>query len=126
MSELSDSLQGLFDFLEGRGLSPPSRNVRIAEIGRGAAFDEQGRLRVRRHELREASEYKGRFQELTGMNLPWINMNCYGVFNDLLIIVIETSTTSAESLSRTSINYSGPAIEILQHDWRVGELLTIE
>jgi hypothetical protein len=138
VSELLDSLQTLFRFLERRGQPPPSRDVRVLEVRKNVTFDERGRMRVRRDELREVADYEARFQELLRLNRDWINMSCTGMFNGILIVSIETphprqgssvnAPGPAEALPArpTSINLSGPANGVLKMDWSVDGVLVFE
>jgi hypothetical protein len=137
VSELLDSLQRLFRFLENHGLAPPSRDVRILEVRKNVTYDERGRMRVRRDELREVADYEARFQELLGLNRDWINVSCTGIFNGILIVSIETphsprgtsvnaSAPAGAVPSRpTSINLSGPSNGVLEMDWSVDRVLVI-
>lgn len=122
MRVLADHLERLLDWLGSIGLPPPSRDIRIVEIAPG-----MGTPRVRREALLKALEYEGRFQELMQAGYPWLNMSCCGVHDGLLIVAIEIP--SARPLTpghATSVNLSGPANIVLDHQWCVDSVLTIE
>jgi hypothetical protein len=126
MSDLSNVLQDLLDFLGRRGLAPPTRDIRLIEIGLDTPNDKGGRPRVKRSALLQPSEYEHRFSELMGSGLPWINVSCYGVDDDKLIVGIEAAKPTAKATLRTSVNYAGPSAAVLAHAWSVDESLAIE
>ena len=121
MSALSNHLERLLDWLGSIGLRPPSRDVRIVEIG-----SEIGTPHVRREALRRPLEYEARFRELLQAGYPWLNMSCCGVHEGLLIVAIEIPGTSPPAPGHaTSVNLSGPARIVLDHEWRVDSVLII-
>ena len=122
MSVLSDQLERLLDWLGSIGLPPPTRDIRIIEIASGMDTP-----RVRRGALRKTFEYEGRFQELMQAGYPWLNMSCYGVHDGLLIVAIEMpSPRHLTPGQATSVNLSGPANIVLDHQWCIDSVLTIE
>jgi hypothetical protein len=75
------------------------------------------------------AEYEDRFDELMNAGLPWINMSCYGVHDGILIIGIESArpqNAQRGPVGRTSVNYAGPPVAVVQHGWDANEALTIE
>jgi len=125
MSELSNRLQGLLDFLEKRGHSPPTRKLRIVEITRRAPTDAQGRIRIKRSELRDPAEYEARFDTFVKAGMPWINVSCVGVLGEFLVVGIEVPEAPPKPADRTSVNYSGPSATVLGHAWDVSGVLEI-
>jgi hypothetical protein len=126
MSIFGDALDALFLFLEKAGQAPPTRSVRVVEIGPVTEVDSRGRPRVRREEFRDPVDYESRFQELLALGLPWINVSCYGVSAQKLVVAVEVSGKSSRQASRTCINYSGPAKTVTDHGWDAAEALAIE
>jgi hypothetical protein len=127
MSTLSQALEGLFAFLEARGQVPPvTRGLVIVEIPSGTPIDERGRFRVRSDQLLEEALYEKRFDELVGAGLPWINLSCYGVWNDMLVVAVELPRPGTTLAGRTSVNHSGPTSSTRMHGWDAGEVLKIE
>jgi hypothetical protein len=126
MTDFSNTLQALLDFLEKRGAPPPTRIMRVVEIGRGAEVDAHGRYRIRRDELLEPSEYEARFAELMKAGLAWINVSYYGVDDGKLVIAIEVPPASTNAATRTPVSYSGPTATVLDREWRVEEVLVVE
>jgi len=123
VSALSNYLDMLLHWLESIGLQPPSQDVRILEISLG-----DGTYHVRRDELRKPLDYEARFEELLRAGYPWLNMSCYGVHDGSLIVAIEVPSPRV-GLSpgcATRVNLSGPARIVLDHQWRVDSVLTIE
>ena len=124
MNTLDENLQGLMKFLEQLGQMPPARQIRIVEIDPNTTSDERGRLRVMRSALQTPEAYECRFNELIGAGLPWINMSSLGIEGEFLIVGIETPRGSGSS--RTSVNYSGPSVAVLQNGWGVDKALLFE
>ena len=123
MSALSNYLDVLLHWLESIGLQPPSQDVRILEISLG-----DGTYHVRRDELRKPLDYEARFEELLRAGYLWLNMSCYGVHDGSLIVAIEVPSPRVGLSPRcpTRVNLSGPARIVLDQQWRVDSVLTIE
>jgi hypothetical protein len=128
MIELADCLEELIRFLKKRGLDPPSQEMQIVEISSDTRLDGAGRLRISRQELRTPSEYTPRFEELVNRELPWVNLTCYGVLDNFLLVGIEIPHEPYKTRHglRPSVNYSGPAASVIQSNWRVGEVISVE
>src|SRR5262249_22252309 len=126
MSQLDDTLAALFEFLDGQGLVPPTRNVRIVEIGSGARVDSRGCIHVHRAQVRRIPECEARFDELMRSGMPWINVSCYGRHDDYLIVAIELPQSAGRPGMKTSINYSGPIAAVLQNGWSADSMIIIE
>jgi hypothetical protein len=126
-STLSDSLSQLFKFLEKKGLTPPVTEVRIIEIGHPMVMDERTRYIVPKDSLRTPLEYAARFEKITHSGLAWVNLSCYGVYRELLLVGIELQNEALGPYSSkpTSINYSGPPNIVIQHGWDSSEALVI-
>jgi len=141
MGALSNHLDGLLRCLESSGLRPPSQDVRIIEVSAGVNSSD-GKHHVRNDELRRPSEYENRFDELLQTGYRWLNLSCYGVHEGFLIVAVEVPSAtvahmtpsgwSPEGKARTlhpgcttSVNLSGPARIVLDHQWRVDSVLTI-
>jgi hypothetical protein len=141
MGPLFNHLHGLLRWLENSGLQPPSQDVRIIEVNAGVNSSD-GKHHVRKDELRRPSEYENRFDELLQTGYRWLNLSCYGVHEGFLIVAVEvpsatvahmtSSGWSPEGKARTlrpgcttSVNLSGPARIVLDHQWRIDSVLTI-
>ena len=124
---LSNSLSQLFEFLEKNGLTPPATEIRIIEIDSPRVMDERARYIVSKDSLRTPLEYAARFEQITHSGLAWVNMSCYGVYGNLLLVGIERQNEPLEPYSSkpTSINYSGPPNGVIQHGWDTSEMLVI-
>lgn len=122
---LADCLNCLFRFLEQAGVVPPSRDVRIVEIGPTTPVDEKGRFCLAPRAPQDPLLYGARFEELQSLGLPWINVSCYGVMGAHLIVVVEVPAAPSGRSPRTSINYSGPSKAVLRNGWDAGVVLAL-
>ena len=143
MSALSNHLERLLRCLQSSGLHPPSRDVRIVEVNTdGFNRSSNGKEQVRKGELRTPTEYEIRFDELLQMGYGWLNLSCYGVYEGFLIVAVEVPSATVPHMTpsdwspqgkprtlnsgcATSVNLSGPARIVLDHQWRVDSVLTI-
>jgi hypothetical protein len=126
MSALEDELGRLLDFLDRQGPRPPTRRLRIVEIPHGMPIDQRGRVRVQKSQLCEPVAYEARFNELLTGGLPWLNMSCYGVSDDTLIVAVELPTPPSKRAAKTSVNLSGPSAAVLADAWNAGQVLSLE
>jgi hypothetical protein len=126
MSALRDSLAELFVFLTKEGIEVPTRHVWILELDSSADVDERGRPRVSRSDLRDPVAYEVRFDELLAAGPPWINISCWGVDGERLVVAVETPRKTGLPSSTTSINYSGPTTATQERGWDVGEVLALK
>lgn len=126
MGSLSDALQGLFEFLNKQGEAPPTRDVRVLELGADTRVDQQGRFLIRPDELHEPVGYEARFDVLVKSGLPWINVSCVGVIGGKLVVGIEFPKASSESSARTSLNYSGPVKAVLDKNWNAEPVMLLQ
>jgi len=141
MSALADHLDRLLQWLKNIGLEPPAREVRIVEL-RPDDFDQaDGRHHIVIERLREPSQYANRFDDLLRVGYVWLNMSCYGIHDDLLIVAIEAPSDTvplwtASGWSEqprelhpgcaTSVNLSGPTRAVIDHEWNVDSILVVE
>ncbi|HET8925679.1 MAG TPA: hypothetical protein VFN26_22035 [Candidatus Acidoferrum sp.] len=127
MSALSNHLDRLLALLEDCGLHPPSRDVRIVEISQIRRVSPDGTVHVRRDELRSPLDYEARFDELLRTGYAWLNVSCYGVHDGFLIVAIEVpGPRTLYPGCPTSVNLSGPENRVLDQEWNVAAILTIE
>ncbi len=128
MTNLQMCLQQLFTFLTNSDLSPPSRDVRLIEIPGDAVVDGLGRLRLFRENLHELSEYEAQFEAIMNSGFPWINVSCYGIYEDHLIVAIEIPKmeVSKGSSRRSSVNYSGPSKAVVEQGWDISPIVVFE
>jgi hypothetical protein len=143
MSALSIHLERLLSWLESIGLYPPSKDVRIIEVNTdGSNRGDDGREQVRKDGLRRTSDYEGKFDELLQTGYSWLNLSCYGVYEGFLIVAVEVPSATVPHMAPsgwspegrpralrsgcpTSVNISGPARIVLDHEWSVDSILTI-
>jgi hypothetical protein len=127
MTALSDHLQLLLGLVRDAGLQPSSSDVRIVEVRNDQIDPRSGKVHVSLGDLRPPSDYESRFDELLSMGYAWMNLSCYGVCKNFLIVVVELSSTKSSELdSTTSVNLSGPARIVVDHGWNADAVLTIE
>jgi len=142
MGALSKHLDRLLPWLESIGLQPPSRDVRIIELSADRFNRIDGKAYVRKDELRSPVEYENRFDELLQTGYDWLNLSCYGVYGGFLVVAVEVPSATVPLMTpsgwspegkprtlqpgcHTSVNLSGPARNVLDHEWRVDSVLTI-
>jgi hypothetical protein len=128
MTTLAHCLQELFSFLASQELSPPSRDVRVVEVPGVPELDIRGRLTFAKTSLHEPAEFEARFQEIMSSGFPWVNLSCYGVHEDHLIVGIELPRTEARTGATrpTSVNYSGPPASVVEQRWDIRPIAIIE
>lgn len=125
-SALAMELRRLLGFLDTRGLRRPTRSILMVEIPPGTPVDSHGRLRVRRSDFCEPTDFAARFDELLASGMPWLSLCCCGVDGDALIVTIETPRAWSTPAPRPSVNLSGPARKVIASGWRVDQTLAIE
>jgi hypothetical protein len=138
MSALSSHLDRLLRWLETTDSQLPSRDVRILEVNTREVNPKDGKYHVRKDQLRLPSQYERRFDELLQMGYPWLNLSCFGVYDNFLIVAVEVPsspdvTSFSSSVQRgplrlrlTSVNISGPQFRVRDAEWAVDSVLTIE
>lgn len=126
MSALSNAIESLFQFLAQNGCPPPKCDVLMAEIRPDTPLDERGRVRVRWSALHTPGAFEQRFEEILASGAPWINVTCYGLAREKLLIMVELPRVDAARAPRTSINFSGPVRAVLENDWAAEQAITIE
>lgn len=124
MSILSDQIVALCGFLQARCQPPEWCGIRVFEVG--SIVDEHGRIRVSHNDLFAPEDYELRFKELFERGLPWINLSCFGIHDEFLIVGIEISRSTNSTVPHTSVNYAGPPAAVLQHKWDATEALAIK
>jgi hypothetical protein len=124
MTALATHLEQLLNWLEGIGLQPPSKDVRIVEVCEANIGD--GTYHIRQADFRSPTDYEMRFEELLQAGYPWLNMSCYGIHDGWLIVAIEVPSPRPLHPGRaTPVNLSGPSRIVLERGWRVDSVLTI-
>ncbi len=126
MTALANELQRLLDFLRKQGHQLPTTRLRIVEVPHNFPVDTEGRIRVHYGDLREPQDYEARFEELLAAGFPWLNVSCYGVLDQALVIAIEVPAPPLRPATRTSLNFSGPIAKVLNHGWSADQVLAIE
>lgn len=126
MSALRDALEELFAFMEKSDHAPPTRDVMLLEITSDLCTDEIGRFRVKRSDLKAVTAFEARFDEILAAGLPWINVSCYGVDLENLVVGVEVPKGGTGSSSRTSVNYSGPPNSVSAQGWTASNTLVFE
>jgi hypothetical protein len=127
MIDFSIVLENLLLFLKKCSYSLPTQKVMIIEVNQATlAETSSGRIKIHRVALRTPYEYQERFESIMKSGFSWVNVTCYGLDVDTLIVGIETPTPSPTRAVRTSINYSGPPTKVVQNDWDVSEAIIFE
>ena len=109
-----ETLKIYLDWLTKIGLTPPpTKGIKIFELSRT----------LEQSDAVDAAAYAARFQEITHARHSWINMECFGIHNDYLIIAVRFPNPEFENLLRpgdpTAVNFGGPSVEILQNNWQL-------
>jgi hypothetical protein len=125
MSQLTQALQELLAFLGRAGCPPATQRIMIVEVGTSPCHAD-GRIKVQRSDLRSPDEYSSRFDELLSLGMPWINLSCYGIDGDVLIVAVELPRPGYAHCTRTSLNLSGPTNAVVERAWDVSRVLAIE
>jgi hypothetical protein len=112
---LSDALERLRAWLASLDGFPGWRDVRIIEVGPRTDVAGIGARvwRAAEDAVRTPDAYSARFEELLGAGYSWINLSCYGLLGDVAMIAIELPReTSGIPSGKTSVNFSGPPIDV--------------
>lgn len=126
MSALSTALERAIQLARSSGLDAPFTRVQLIEVNH-LALDSLGRCRVRRNDLREASMYEARFEELLAVGFPWVNLWACGVLGDSLIVAVELPRMRPEQpCPVTSVSHSGPTERARARKWSAAEDLAFE
>ncbi|MBU1219478.1 hypothetical protein KKF34_01680 [Myxococcota bacterium] len=124
MNSINLALKKLLEYLLELQIYPPTQNVSIVEIS--GEFDKNGRLSVGRDMLLDPDVYEARFEEIMRIGYAWINISCYGLYEDKLVVGIELPESMPQNPVKTSINYSGPPNIVLEHKWNVEKILEVK
>jgi hypothetical protein len=96
---LDHHLTALFDWLGSLHELPKHSGVRVIEL-RGE------------RKLLGADEYAARFAHLLEAGYGWINLSCYGLLDERLVVAVELPRDPAGvPPGKTSVNYSGPPLD---------------
>jgi hypothetical protein len=120
MTILSDNLVTLCEFL---GTPITWRGMKIFEVG--SSYDDHGRLRISSDQLLTPEAYSGRFDELLARGYAWVNLSCFGIYDGFMLVGVEVQSATTASISKTSVNYSGPPMSVLRHGWDASQALAI-
>ena len=120
---LGNHLERFREFLSESLDVPAVADFRVFESNSGPA--DCGKYHIRRGELVTPSEYEARFKQLTEQGFPWLNIECFGIYEASLIVRVRTPDYSVQG-AQTSVNYSGPTRRVVQADWDASVSLTIE
>jgi hypothetical protein len=123
-SLLINAITNLLDFISQKVAVPAISGMRIFELGN--EIDEKGKFCVSRDSFVSPSAYEARFRELVDLGLPWINISCYGFFDNFLIVGIEIPNSILKRSVRTSVNFSAPPLCVIQKNWNAREILSIK
>lgn len=127
MTALNQHIDRLLQWLDDIGLSVPSRNIRIVDLSDAQVNEDTRKIRISRNEIRTPAEYELRFDELLAAGYPWLNLSCYGLFEDCLLLCVEVPCPRELDPGRpTSVNLSGPARAVLDQNWNVDAVLIVE
>jgi len=99
----------------------------IGDLGREA--NKRSCFRVSREQLQRPEHYETRFDELLKEGFSWINLSCYGVYDNCVVVAVEVPYREDGALHPgcvTSVNLSGPRADVVSEGWRVDRVLLVE
>lgn len=120
MSALARELSGLMAWLSHLD-PPPAKGISILEVDLGAAWGP-----AKRSDLRTPELYEARFESLITSGLPWINLSCYGLDGDMMIVAVELPRQLPDGSTQTSVNFSGPSRAALKLNWSAAAVFDTE
>jgi hypothetical protein len=113
MTALTHHLERLRRFLDTIDPPPPCRDVRLVEM-------QSGEAEFRQDGLCTPSDYEARFDELLAAGYAWLNVSCYGVFGNFLVVGVEVPTSKRLLPGApTPVNLSGPSRIVLDRGWKL-------
>lgn len=105
--ELENDVKLLLKVLSSNADIPQHSDVRLL-INSDNKRGKDGRI-VLNNNLREISDYADEYETLKKQGVKWINLQCAGLLDSILVIVVEFSGSSRVAPhDATSINFSGP------------------
>jgi hypothetical protein len=104
------TLQVFLDWLKRIQLvPPPTKGIKILELGHVDFINPE--------------DYANRFVEIMQAGHSWINMECFGVHDECLIIAIRLPNPEFENVLKpgtpTAVNFGGPQQWVLQNNWQL-------
>ena len=126
MSDLSNKLKEFTDWLVNINLPPPVTEIRIIELDRNPEIDKKGRVKIEKINIHKPENYEERFNELMTSGISWLNMSCYGVYDEYLIIVIEKPMKNFGLNPKPSVNFSAPNTEVIRRKWDATQAIIVE
>lgn len=107
-SDLRSDIFQLVDFVGKTDEIPEYENIVVVEDD-GNVLDQHSdaRIPLKRGNLYLMKEYQALYEEKKKLGVSWINLQCAGLYENNLVIVVEYSK-SVVGLNNTSVNFSGP------------------
>ena len=110
MNALEEKIQLLGDWLKTQKNVADWENVLI---GDESSLYGDGNLNIEKAKLKTIEEYSSTFEALLTKGFSWLNLSAVGVLDGDLIVCVETPNNSGSvPKEKTSINFSGSAIEL--------------
>jgi len=73
----------------------------------------------------EPNELSLEYKRITESGFAWINLSCYGIYYNRLVIVLEFPA-NANNSANTSVNFSGPSYNSVMRGWDVQSTMNIQ
>lgn len=84
------------------------------------------RYQFKKCDLFTPENYEQRFGWLLAQHYGWINLQAAGIFQDTLLVMIETpKETNNEIGNNVAINLSGPYLHTQESPWEISDLVKI-
>ena len=111
MNGLEENIQLLGKWLKTQSNAAEWNSVLIGDESN--LYDE-GKLHINKEKLNTLNEYKPTFESLMNKGFSWLNLSAVGVLNGVLIVCVEKPRKSGTvPLGKTSVNFSGSAVELI-------------
>jgi hypothetical protein len=102
---------------------PPFSQTRVVDTTdeRVRYVAEDRRWEMPQAALRTTSKFAPEFEKLTAAGYSWVNVTALGILNETLILGVEKPRSAAGPGVPTSVNYSGPYIDVETGDpnWEI-------
>jgi hypothetical protein len=113
ISDLKHDINNLIKWLSENYKLPTYSGVKVVvDSGDNVELDAELRVPINKSELFSLEEYCDEYKRKKRSGYSWVNLNCAGILDKELIIVIEYPKKSSSSTT-TSINFSGPNNRVL-------------
>jgi hypothetical protein len=120
MSDLKKSFETLLMFAKEHNFALPFSQVYFVEDKEIKFLPDSNLNKIPLEALLTFESYEKRFDELFNQGHSWINIHLAGIFNDFLLVIIETPDyENCVPRKFVSVQYSLPEKRIEQNNWSI-------